>query len=249
MKKTNYLLSIVLMLVFTTNMLSQDKMFLKSGENIESKILEVKVDEVKYKKYSNLDGPTFTIAKKDIHMVIYENGETEIFKEESVNENTEVISSNNNNLNQNLKKGGGAKIGLYVGLPTGDFNNASYLFLGGEFSYLAEVAPGFELGGLVGYSHYFIDDDYYPYYYDVEDVKFLPIAFSTRFYFGERKFFAGMDLGFAIGLDNGNDGGFFYRPKFGFNLGNVNLIAAYRGVSVNGVNVESLTAGIEFNLN
>ena len=235
------------MLVFSSNMIAQDKIFLKSEENIEAKILEINVDEVKYKKFSNQEGPTFTIVKSDIHMIVYENGETEIFKDEVMSNNSTVT---NNSVIQEKKSlnGGGAKIGLFVGLPTGDIKDFTTLYIGGEFSYLAEVASGFELGGLIGYSHYFLDDDYF-YYDDVEDIKFIPIAFSTRFYFGDRKFFAGMDLGYAIGIDDGNDGGLYYRPKFGFNLGKVNLIVAYRGVSVNSINVESFNAGIEFNLN
>jgi hypothetical protein len=235
---------------FTFNFaFSQDKIFLKSEENIEAKILEINVDEVKYKKYSNLEGPTFTILKSDIHMIIYQNGESEIFKAE------EMPSSTTPNTNVPTEKKilneGGAKIGLFVGLPTADVKDFTNLYLGGEFSYLKEVATDFELGGLIGYSQYFIEKDLFP--DDTQDIKFIPIAFSTRLYFGDRKFFAGLDLGYAIGIDEDNGGGFLYRPKFGFNLGKVNLIAAYQGVSVNvqsvKVNVESITAGIEFNLN
>ncbi len=77
----NLLLVFITILTFNFAQ-GQDKVFLKSGENIEAKILEINLDDVKYKKYSNLEGPTFTIIKSDIHMVIYENGESEIFKNE-----------------------------------------------------------------------------------------------------------------------------------------------------------------------
>jgi hypothetical protein len=83
--------------VFTFNFTySQDKIFLKSKENIETKILEINVDEVKYKKYSNLEGPTFTILKSDIHMIIYENGESEIFKNQLINDEISLNKSDEN---------------------------------------------------------------------------------------------------------------------------------------------------------
>jgi hypothetical protein len=75
---------------------SQDKIFLKAEENIEAKILEINIDEVKYKKYSNLEGPTFTILKSDIHMIIYENGESEIFKNQLINDEISLYKSDEN---------------------------------------------------------------------------------------------------------------------------------------------------------
>ena len=78
MNKFYLLVVLVISSVFAN---AQDKIYLKSGDNIEAKILEVNVDNVKYKKSSNLEGPTFTIEKSDIHMVVYQNGENQIFKE------------------------------------------------------------------------------------------------------------------------------------------------------------------------
>jgi hypothetical protein len=74
-------LILLIIAILTSNIaFSQGKIFLKSGENIKAKILEIHLDEVQYKKFTNLEGPTFTIIKNDIHMVIYKNGESEIFK-------------------------------------------------------------------------------------------------------------------------------------------------------------------------
>jgi len=84
MKIINFSLSFALLLT-SINMIAQDKIYLKSGENINAKIIEVNLNDVKYNKYTNLEGPLYTIVKSDIHMVIYENGETDIFKSSNSN--------------------------------------------------------------------------------------------------------------------------------------------------------------------
>ena len=51
----------------------------RDGSTILSKVLEVNPDNIKYKKASNANGPTYTILIKDILSINYENGEREIF--------------------------------------------------------------------------------------------------------------------------------------------------------------------------
>lgn len=65
---------------------SQDTITNKKSEDIYSKVLEVTTSEIKYKKFDNLNGPTFTILKSDVIMIRYENGTKDIF-----NKNTVVI--------------------------------------------------------------------------------------------------------------------------------------------------------------
>jgi len=68
---------------------AQDIITTKSGEDIEAKILEVSPKEIKYKKFSNLEGPIFTLPVKDILIVRYETGENEIFTTQPVMLNTD----------------------------------------------------------------------------------------------------------------------------------------------------------------
>ncbi len=60
---------------------SQDTIFLRSGENIKAKVLEVNQAAVKYKKYAELDGQNFFFAKGDVSTIHYENGTIDVFKE------------------------------------------------------------------------------------------------------------------------------------------------------------------------
>ena len=73
-----------------------DIITMKNGNDIRAKVLEVSITEIKYKDCGNLDGPTFTIAKKDVFMIKYPNGSRTIINEETENE------SNSNNSTTNI---------------------------------------------------------------------------------------------------------------------------------------------------
>ncbi len=77
---------------------SQDVITKKSGEDIQSKILEVGQTEIKYKKFDNQNGPTFTILKSEVLMVRYENGTKDIFNEEKKSENVSSLSLSSGDL-------------------------------------------------------------------------------------------------------------------------------------------------------
>lgn len=138
-------------------------------------------------------------------------------------------------------KNGGFKVGANIGLPLSTAGDLASFNIGFDIAYLFEVMENLEVGGLVAYTHFF-GDGVYTYEFDdvifigdYEDTSFVPIATSARYYFAERKFFGGLDLGYAINVSGEADGGFYYRPKFGFNLGMIALIASYQGIS-GGVN-------------
>lgn len=64
-------------------MYAQDVIIKRSGGEIIAKVTEVDEIEVKYKKFANLDGPTYTISKQLISVIIYENGTRDTFVIES----------------------------------------------------------------------------------------------------------------------------------------------------------------------
>jgi len=87
-KKITYLLFIIILMFTTISGNAQDKIFIKTGSNMEVKILEININDVKYKKYDNLEGPIYTIDKNKINMIIYENGTKDMFGgEANVNKN------------------------------------------------------------------------------------------------------------------------------------------------------------------
>lgn len=134
---------------------------------------------------------------------------------------------------------GSFKIGVNGGIPVGDISNYSDFQLGADVAYRIGFADMLEVGPLVGYSVFFGNNN-------ASDVQFLPIAASGRL--GLTAFFLGADLGYAVGLDSGNDGGFYYKPQIGYNLGIVGIILSYSGVSMNGGNISSVNLGLEIGI-
>ena len=64
---------------FVNTSVAQDVIVKKDGSTIISKVLEVNTDDIKYKKFSNQNGPTYSIIKSEIYAINYENGEKDVF--------------------------------------------------------------------------------------------------------------------------------------------------------------------------
>ena len=62
---------------------AQDLITLKNGIDIKSKVVEINLSEIKYKKFDNLNGPLFTILKEDVLLIRYENGTKDIFSNDT----------------------------------------------------------------------------------------------------------------------------------------------------------------------
>ena len=61
---------------------AQDVITTKKGEDIKAKVVEVGLDEIRYLKEENLDGPTYVMRRSDILLIRYANGEKDVFYEE-----------------------------------------------------------------------------------------------------------------------------------------------------------------------
>lgn len=72
-----YLLIIAVLCIYGISY-SQDNIVLKTGEEISAKVLEIGTSEIKYKKTSNPEGPTYSISKSEVFMIKYENGTKEV---------------------------------------------------------------------------------------------------------------------------------------------------------------------------
>jgi hypothetical protein len=129
----------------------------------------------------------------------------------------------------------GPSVGINLGIPTGDAGDFSGLSLGIDFTYLWSVSDKFDAGAAVGFSNAFgkeIDTGFGT--VDLEDIQFLPIAAAGRVHLTE-EISAGVDLGYALGVNDGNDGGFYYRPMVGYSLSeNLGLHLSYTGISLEG---------------
>jgi len=145
----------------------------------------------------------------------------------------------------------GFKAGANVGLPIGDAGDGYTFNVTLDLNFIWEVSETFGAGVATGYSHNFGDSVDVPGFgsIDIDDASFLPLAGAARFHASE-KFTIGADLGYAIGLSpEGNDGGFYYAPRLQYGVTeSLDIVAAYRGVSVDGGSFDVITLGVEFAL-
>lgn len=71
---------LMLFSVLSSYCMAKDVIVTKDAQQIEAKITEVSESEVKYKKASNPNGPTFVMSTDKIATVVYENGEIQTFQ-------------------------------------------------------------------------------------------------------------------------------------------------------------------------
>lgn len=141
--------------------------------------------------------------------------------------------------------------GINVGLPMGDVKDSYTLNISAELNYLWEVSDQFEAGLMTGYSHFLGDSVDLGAFgtVDFEDAGFIPLGGAARFNVSE-EFTLGADLGYAVGVSpDGNDGGFYYAPKVQYGISEtLDIVLAYKGVSMDGGTFSSLNLGVEFGL-
>ena len=78
---------VLVTLLFNFNFLvyAQDIIRKISGEIIVTEIQTMGIDNIEYKEFDNLDGPTLVILKKDVAKILYENGTTQEFSKKTLN--------------------------------------------------------------------------------------------------------------------------------------------------------------------
>ena len=79
---------------------AQDVIVKKDQSTVMSKVLEITSTEIKYKKWNNQDGPTYSINRSEVVSINYENGEVDRFSDNTNNHtnsnNTQPSYSQNN---------------------------------------------------------------------------------------------------------------------------------------------------------
>jgi hypothetical protein len=70
-----------LLVLFAINAYGQDILYTTSGNKIKGKVVEINLKDIKYKDFSNLDGPTYVISKTDVVLVQYANGSTDVIND------------------------------------------------------------------------------------------------------------------------------------------------------------------------
>src|SRR5687767_8191517 len=87
-------LSILLSVFAAISMQAQDTLYTISGQKIPAKVIEINQTEIKYKKATNLDGPTYVVDKNDVALIEYKNGTKELFGTGAENNDEQAVANN-----------------------------------------------------------------------------------------------------------------------------------------------------------
>jgi opacity protein-like surface antigen len=141
------------------------------------------------------------------------------------------------------------EVGVNAALPIGDAGDLYTFSIGIDAAYMWNVSEQFDAGVATGFTNAFGDEvSILGITVEAEDAQFIPLAGSAR-YNVSSDFFLGADLGYAIGINDGNDGGFYYRPKVGYNVSEkVSLNLSYTGIAVDGGSFDTIGLGVMFGL-
>lgn len=143
------------------------------------------------------------------------------------------------------------RAGLNAGMVTGDLTEAYSLTLGVDLYQHWGISKAVDLGVTTGFSNAFgekqeISAGGVTIETEFDNIQFIPVAGSVRFY-PTTGFKFGGDVGYAIGINEGEEGGLYYRPSLGIdiNSGTTELNISY--VAVNGdVTYSSVLFGLLF---
>lgn len=131
------------------------------------------------------------------------------------------------------------RAGINGGLVLGDFSDAYSLNLGVDLYHHWGVSKALDIGVTTGFFNAFgekqtISAGGVAIETEFANVQFLPVGASFRVYPGKNVGFKfGGDVGYAVGINEGNEGALYYRPSLGIDLrqGTSELNISYFAVS------------------
>jgi hypothetical protein len=143
---------------------------------------------------------------------------------------------------------GNLNAGVSPGLPVSATATTFNITL--DVSYLWDSGESFKVGLATGFSNSFgKTTDNGIGFFDFPDIQFLPIAGAIRFAAFD-KLILGVDLGHALGINDGNKGGFYYAPRVQYAISEIiGVVFSFRGVDNNeSDSFDVLNLGVEFRL-
>lgn len=75
------LISIVSFCLLSLPVFSQDIIMLRTGDEIKAVVSEVDINQIKYKKFENPNGPQYVIEKSKVFFIKYQNGTKDVFNQ------------------------------------------------------------------------------------------------------------------------------------------------------------------------
>jgi hypothetical protein len=73
------ILILFIIILINFSVIAQDNIIKIDGSEVKAKVTEIELDLIKYKRFDNMDGPTYSISKSKVFMIKYENGTKDLF--------------------------------------------------------------------------------------------------------------------------------------------------------------------------
>ncbi len=150
--------------IFSTTM-AQDLIVLKDATEVQAKVTAITEKSVTYKRWSNLEGPTYTISKSNVFYIKYANGEKDVMQSIKPNNSLTLNKFNPQSLTPIKFQGYG-----YVGTVFNAYEVGPSL----DLSFGVKIYEYFYAGIQTGF-HYIFS----PY----RDCVYIPIALNLKGYF------------------------------------------------------------------
>lgn len=104
---------LLLFLVLFASARAQDVIIKRNGDEIQAKISKVSENEIEYRKWTNLEGPLYTLKTSEIFMIKYKNGEKDVFDISSNVESTTGKTAGNEYIKTSPSSNNSALIDQY----------------------------------------------------------------------------------------------------------------------------------------
>ncbi|MCO4821990.1 MAG: outer membrane beta-barrel protein [Flavobacteriaceae bacterium] len=143
----------------------------------------------------------------------------------------------------------GLSIGGGVTIPIGEATNFSSVGFMLDVNYLFEISESVDVGLASGFVNVFGKEEKRALItIDHDDFKYIPLAAAARVTL-TNNMVVGVDLGYAIAVSDNWDGGFSYRPIFGYNFSDkFQVNTSYTGISDSNFTWNTWNFGVMFNL-
>jgi hypothetical protein len=93
---------------------AQDVLIMNNGTEMKVKVQELTVNEVKFKKWENIDGPLYTLLKNDVFMIKYENGTKDTFIKTTLTQENISYNADDESMGYDRIRYNGPRVGVTV---------------------------------------------------------------------------------------------------------------------------------------
>lgn len=225
---------------------AQDLIVLRNATEISAKVVAITPESITYKRWSNQDGPTYTISKSEVFYIKYQNGEKDVMSEVAAPARTYSVQPQSRTTAKSnitpIKFSGHLLVGTMFGsvdVPSYHYDEYwdTYLCDGLEKKFTA--GPTLDLSvGAKFFEHFYLgfETGFHSMIYEVAEEHKLygsvPLGVNMKGYFTRGKNvnpYVNLTLGGFVGVGDylSNQTGFHCQIGVGFEAGRFSLGIGY----------------------